>query len=78
MKVRDEIIILIENTKLLYVPIEETSDLYRNLNFDSLEFIRLLLSIEEAYDIRFSLVEMDKCLRVDRLIAIVEKKIEGA
>lgn len=78
MRVHDEIIGLVKNAKLLCVTVEETSDFYRDLNFDSLEFIQMLLSIEEIYDIKFDLVEMDMCLRVDRLIEIVEKKLKGA
>lgn len=78
MKIYDEIIGLIEAEKLLCVPVQENSDFYIDLDFDSLEFIRLLLHIEEIYSVRFDIREMDECLLVGRLAAMVERKTEEA
>lgn len=78
MDINTEVIKIITATKNLYVPVKESSDLYRDLDFDSLEFIQLIIKIEETYSINFDLLEMDQCLQVGRLIKAVEHKLEVA
>lgn len=67
---------MIEEEKHAPAPVMETSNLYTNLGFNSLGFVRLMLRIEEAYSIVFGLMEMGTCLQVDRLIALVESKVK--
>ncbi len=55
---------------------EKSSNLYTDLSFDSLSFITLLLEIESAYSITLEILEMESCLCVENLIAIVEKKVK--
>ena len=75
MDIRDEIISLIEETKFVPAPVFETCNLYTDLGFDSLAFVRLLLKIEETYSITFELLEMSMCLQVSRLITLVKNKV---
>ena len=51
------------------------TDLYRDLRFDSLSFICLITEIEDLYDIRFGMTEMDACLRVGKFIELTEQKV---
>ena len=76
MKRYDEIIKIIEKSKPGAGRIEKTSNLYTDLGFDSLGFVKLLLDIEEKYSIIFELVEMERCLQLDQLVALVENKVE--
>ena len=78
MRIRDEIISLIRQTKLASVSVAETSNLYTDLGLDSLAFVQLLLRIEDTFSISIDLMEMGTCLQVDRLIALVEKKVKEA
>ncbi|MCL2337530.1 MAG: acyl carrier protein [Firmicutes bacterium] len=75
MKIGDQIIKIISETKFAPAPVTEAADLYLDLSFDSLAFVTLLVKIEEAYSITFDLLEMRQCLRVGRLIALVKKKV---
>ena len=76
MMVRDVIIEKIKGNVLVSVPINEKSNLYTDLGFDSLSFITLLTEIEEAYSITFDISEMETCLQVGRLIKTVQIKIK--
>jgi|GEM_PF-755307 len=76
MMVRDVIIEKIKGNVLVSVPINEKSNLYTDLGFDSLSFITLLTEIEDAYSITFDISEMETCLQVGRLIKTVQIKIK--
>jgi len=76
MMVRNVIIEKIKGNVLVSVPINEKSNLYTDLGFDSLSFITLLTEIEDAYSITFDISEMETCLQVGRLIKTVQKKIK--
>jgi acyl carrier protein len=73
--INDEIIRMIEETAKLSV-VDKKNNLYKDLGFDSLSFIRLLLKIEDIYSITFDITEMESCLEVSQLIASVEKKVK--
>lgn len=75
MVINDEIIRMIEETAKLSV-VGKKNNLYKDLGFDSLSFIRLLLKIEDIYSITFDITEMESCLEVSQLIASVEKKVK--
>lgn len=75
--IKDEILQMIEEVKPIPVLVGENTDLYADLGFDSLSFILLLLKIEDIYSITFAITEMEMCLEVGQLIALVEKKVRG-
>lgn len=75
MVINDEIIRMIEETAKLSV-VDKKNNLYKDLGFDSLSFIRLLLKIEDIYSITFDITEMESCLEVSQLIALAEKKVK--
>lgn len=70
-----EIIKMIERAKGIPSPVEKKSNLYTDLGFNSLSFVEFLLKIEETYSITFGITEMEMCLQVDQLIALVENKL---
>ncbi|MGL5513357.1 MAG: acyl carrier protein [Sporomusa sp.] len=76
MMIQEEIIQLIEEAKIVTAPVTKKSNLYSDLSFDSLSFIRLLIKIEEKYSLIFEITEIEMALQVDSLIALVEKKIK--
>ena len=76
MKLWDEIINLITETCYVTAPIESTSNLYSDLQLDSLTLINILLRIEDMYSITFDIFEIEACLQLDCLVATVEKKIK--
>lgn len=76
MTIREEIIQMIEAEKPVTDPVREDSHLYKDLGFESYSFIRFLLKIEETYAITFEIMEMERCLQADRLIALVECKVK--
>lgn len=78
MKISDEIMRIVGEAKSVAVPVTETSHLYSDLGYDSLSFVNLLLEIEEAYSIEIELLEMGNCLQIERLIALVEQKVQEA
>lgn len=78
MKIAEQIIRMIGEAEFVVAPVTEASNLYIDLGYDSLAFVTLLLKIEETYSIKFELLEMGSCLRTDRLIALVEKKVKEA
>ena len=55
--------------------VTDETDLYRDLRFDSLSFICLITEIEDLYDIRFGMTEMEACLRVGKFIELAEQKV---
>lgn len=77
MKIRNEIIRLLEQVKRMPVPVSETSNLYTDLALDSLSFIHFLLKIEKIYSISFGIMEMEQCIEASGLIALVESKTGG-
>jgi Acyl carrier protein len=78
MEISKKIVELIKDTKSVYVPVKEDMDLYRDLDFDSLEFMQLIINVEETFSITLGLLEIDRCRRVEQLIKTVEGKLEGA
>ena len=77
MSVRDLIIQKVNEGKLVSKQVTESSNLYMDLGFDSLSFAYLLIEIEETYSVAFDLTEIETCLEVGRLIALVEDKMRG-
>lgn len=75
MAINDEITRMIEEAAKLPVS-DRKNNLYKDLGFDSLSFIRLLLKIEDLYSITFDITEMESCLEVSQLIALAEKKVK--
>ncbi|MDR0426134.1 MAG: phosphopantetheine-binding protein [Clostridiales bacterium] len=75
MGIPDRILRMLEEKKRSGCPVKPQSELYKDLSFDSLSFIALLLEIEEIYSIVFEIAEMEKCLRVVGLIAATERKV---
>lgn len=75
MAICDEITGLIEENANATIFLEK-GNLYKDLGFDSLSFIRLLLKIEEIYSISFDIAEMECCLEVSQLIKLVEEKVK--
>ena len=78
MDISREIVHMISEAMLAPASIGETSNLYTDLGLDSLAFVYLLLRIEEAFSIKFGLMEMGTCTQVGRLIALVENKVKEA
>lgn len=74
--VRDGIIQKIKENVYVSTPVTEKTNLYADLSLDSLSFMALLMEIEEAYSVTFDITEIETCLQVDQLIAIVENKIK--
>lgn len=78
MKIAEDIIRMIKEARYVCAPVTNTSNLYTDLGYDSLTFVRLLLNIEKKYSIKFELMEMSTCLHIGRLIALVEHKVNEA
>lgn len=76
MAIREDILDKINRYKFVREPVCDDSNLYTDLRFDSLSFIKLLLEIEEQYLVIFDLSEMETCLQVNNLIALIEKKVK--
>lgn len=76
MPVRDKVIQFIAKQQALPIPITETTHLYQDLYMDSLSFVLLLLDLEEYFHITITIQEMERCLAVGELIALVKKKVE--
>ncbi|WP_343209388.1 acyl carrier protein [Anaerolentibacter hominis] len=74
MSVKETILQLINQESLVSNPITETTDLYKDLYFDSLSFVCLLINIEEQCHVTIELSEMADCRMVGQLIKIVENK----
>lgn len=72
--IQDTVITIIKTFTYLSRPITRETSLYEDLAFDSLTFIQLLLEIEQTFDITVSISEMQPCLNVGNLIALVETK----
>lgn len=75
MTIRENIIQKIEAHRVLPNPVTEETNLYRDLGFDSLSFIRLLMEAEEEYGIVFEIGEMERCLEVGYFVLSVENKV---
>lgn len=76
MTVRKQIIQLINRKKSTNAGVFEGSDLYRDLGFDSLAFVELLVEIEALLHITFEIEEMERCLEAGELIRLAERKTE--
>ena len=75
MSIREKIIQKIDEKKYGDFAVTDETDLYRDLRFDSLYFICLITEIEDLYDIRFGMTEMDAFLRVGKFIELAEQKV---
>lgn len=75
MSVRQTIMQKIDEKKYVDCAVNDKTDLYRDLHFDSLSFICLITEIEDLYDIRFGMAETDECLRVGKFIELAERKV---
>lgn len=74
MEIWETIQSLIRQAKPLSAPLQQEAHLYWDLDFDSLAFVQLLLQIEQCFSISIALIEMEDCLQLDRLLALVEEK----
>ena len=74
MFVKNEIINLIKSKTQLADDITETTHLYKDLHFDSLTYIRFLMELENRFDIKIELAEMDNCLGIGQMIELIEKR----
>lgn len=70
------IVQMIEARKCVAVAVEREANLYTDLAFDSLAFVSLLVEIEEVFSISFEISEMEQCLWVENLIALVDQKMK--
>lgn len=76
MVIKELIIKKIEELNFSPIPVKEELNLYSDLGFDSLTFVCLIVEIEEMCSIVIEIVEMESCLLVGQLIALVEKKVK--
>lgn len=76
MIIHNQIIQMIEEASPIPIPVQDKTNLYLDLGFDSLSFVSFLLKIEEIYLISFDITEMEICLQVDCLIALIETKVK--
>lgn len=67
---------MIEEKKYVAAAVGRESNLYTDLAFDSLAFASLLVEIEEAFSISFEISEIEQCLWVENLIALVDQKVK--
>lgn len=74
MTIRDAVIQKIKEVRFAAGPVTEETNLYLDLGFDSLSFINLLMQIEELFSVTIDIGEMQSCIRVGRLIEVVEAK----
>jgi acyl carrier protein len=75
MNVQEAIYQLILNEGHTCSSIDEYTDLFKDLSFDSLSFVSMLVKIEEMFAIIFDITEMESCLVVGRLVEIVKEKM---
>lgn len=74
MSIRETIMQKINQKKRVRKTVTDETELYRDLNFDSLSFICLLIEIETLFSITFDVSEMESCIRVGHLIELTEQK----
>jgi acyl carrier protein len=72
--VREEIIQLIRQSKPVSSPIGEETNLCKDLGLDSLDFVLIMMCLEEAYGISFALRELEPCLVFGFLVSKVKEK----
>lgn len=77
MTIREAVIRKIKEVRFAAGPVSEETNLYLDLGFDSISFISLLIQIEELFSISIDIGEMQSCIRVGRLIEVVEAKSGG-
>lgn len=70
------IVQMIEARKCVAAAVGMEANLYTDLAFDSLAFTDLLVKIEDAFSISFEISEMEQCLWVKNLIALVDQKVK--
>lgn len=74
MVIRDAVIQKIKEHQFITAPVSESTSLYKDLGFDSLNFIVFLTEIENSFSITINIDEMERCTQVGELIALVKKK----
>lgn len=67
---------LLEKERRLPVPISMQSHLYKDLAIDSLSFVSFLLTLEKTFAITIDITEMESCLIVGELIALINRKVK--
>ncbi|MDR0884700.1 MAG: acyl carrier protein [Oscillospiraceae bacterium] len=77
MNIQETIFQRIARAQRNAAPIEAQAHFYHDLRFDSLSFISLLVDLEGVFSIVFDLAEMQECLEVGRLVALVQEKTRG-
>ena len=68
----EKIVGLIEKRMYGFAKIEESSNLYKDLGFDSLMYVSLIVDIEKVFGIEIKLEELEECLSVKKLIDIAQ------
>lgn len=76
MPVSETLLNIIKPRMFCPCPIAAENNLYTDLGFDSLSFTGLIVEIENAFSVSFTIPEMQQCSSVGELIFIVEKKLE--
>ncbi len=75
MSIKNEILTLIKSKTKLSSSVTETTHLYKDLHFDSLSYVSLLMAVENHFNVTIRLPEMGRCLVVGQMIELVEEKI---
>jgi acyl carrier protein len=74
MTIEETIHQLIRRIRPVFLPIGPQTNLYEDLGFDSLAFIKLILSVENEFSFTLAITEMEQCLVVGRLADLVREK----
>ena len=75
MSIKNEILTLIKSKTKLSSSVTETTHLYKDLHFDSLSYVSLLMAVVNHFNVTIGLPEMGRCLVVGQMIELVEEKI---
>lgn len=71
MQIRNSVIEIIEFEKKIETNVSIDSDLFKDLGFDSLSFVKLLIRLEEMFFIDIEIQQMKDCHTVGGLIKII-------
>lgn len=75
MDIYNEVLNMINSIKRVSIPISKKTNLYTDLRMDSLSYINFLLKVEQHFKIDFDITEMENCLQVENLVAIITNKV---
>ena len=70
------IVILINEIRVVNVDIDLSTNLYTDLGFSSIQFVRFISMVENKYEIAFDIMEIQECIQIERLINLINHKIE--